>query len=162
MTSVPTSHLEEAVKLEADAYVDLFEIGLQGGGGTVYFKADNTVEWQGNTYEGIAIKMSQVSTQIDGSVSRPTLQIVNPEGAFSIFVVRGYLNKATIVRHRVLKQHIDGNDNIEIRQIWGVGRVSSLDKNQITLELKSYLDGPNALVPNRVFKPPEFPQVSLL
>lgn len=158
--TVPISHLQEAVKLEADAYVDLFEIALKPSG-FAYIKADDTVSWRGNTYEGLPVKMTQVSAQVDGSVSRPNLQIANPAGMFSIFVVQGYLNNAVVRRHRVLRTDLLANNNISLDQLWIVGRVTSLDKNQITLELRSYLDGPLAVVPNRTFCPPDFPQCSL-
>jgi phage-related protein len=158
---VPESHVEDAQKLEADAYVDLFQITLSDKSTKIYLKADNDVTWQGDLYEGTGIQLTGVASYSDGETSRPKLTIYNPEGVYSYIVDQGLLDNANIVRIRVLKEHLDADQPIDRRQQWRVSRVANLRKNAIALELRDMLDGQFFLTPGRMFIPPEFPQVSL-
>lgn len=158
--TVPASHLAEAQKLSADGLVDLFEIHLNPSG-ILNLKLDNTVTWQGKTWEGTGIKMGTTSKSAGDEASRPTMQILNYNGLFSSFVQQGVFEKAMIFRYRVLKQHIDADANIFHRQFWIVSRVAGLKKEGIQLELRAPTDGPFFVVPARMFIPPEFPTVSV-
>ena len=160
MTDIPASHAQDALKLTADAYVDLFEITLRPSG-KLYLKSNNDIEWQGKTWEGIALQLTGVFQNSGEESSRPRLNIVNPAGIFSAFIANNAIDRATINRYRVLKAHIDANTNIYRRQTWTVGRVASLNSKMIGLELRELSDGPNVLLPARVFAPPDFPVVSL-
>lgn len=157
----PIQHIEDSKKLTADAYVDLFEIVLAGGGTKLYLKMNKSVDWQGNTYEGTGIKIEGVGTYSDDEVARPKLTIFNPENVFSYLVDQGLLENAKVVRIRLLKEHLDDNLPIYRRQQWFVKRVASVRRGFIGLELRDMLDGQNFLTPGRMFIPPEFPMVSL-
>lgn len=157
----PLQHIEDSKKLTADAYIDLFEIVLAGGGTKLYLKMNHSVDWQGNTYEGTGIKIEGVGTYADDEVARPKLTIFNPENVFSYLVDQGLLENAKVVRIRVLKEHIDDDLPIYRRQQWFVKRVASVRRGFIGLELRDMLDGQNFLTPGRMFIPPEFPMVSL-
>src|SRR3546814_6094794 len=61
--------------LEADGEVYLYEISPSEGAGTVRIKADNTVTWRGNDYEGLPLKWEGESYSSDGTVARPTITI---------------------------------------------------------------------------------------
>jgi len=159
--SNPEEHIVDSKKLDADAYVDLFQITLNDKSTSVYLKDNNDVTWQGNLYEGTGIKIEGVATYSDDQTSRPTLSLYNPAGVYSSLVDKGLLDNATIVRTRVLKQHIDNDQPISRSQQWRVSRVASLRSNFISLELRDMLDGQFFLTPGRMFIPPEFPQVSL-
>lgn len=156
----PVSHVDEAVKLQADGYVDLFEAQLNPSG-IVRFKNDNQVSWQGHTYEALALQLGGVEMNGSDEESRPTLTIVNPKGMFSSFVLTGYLDKATIIRRRVLKQHIDSDTNLSVTRTWWVGRIAALNSQRISMELRDMTEGPNFLVPARLFMPPDFPVVTI-
>lgn len=158
--SVPTSHLEEAQKLSADGLVDLFEIHLNPSG-VLYLKLNETITWQGKTFEGLGIKMGSVTKSAGEQVSRPTLQILNYNGLFSSFVQQGVFEKAVVYRYRVLKEHLDADYNIFQREFWVISRVSGLGKDGIQCELRSPSDGPFFVLPARMYIPPEFPSVSL-
>ena len=160
MTSYPASHVEDSLKLIADGIVDLFQIQLVEGG-TVYIKNNNTVTYLGNTYEGIAVKLSGVGNSSGDDKARPSLDVANPEGVFSALVGQGKLEGAVVVRIRVLYTHLINNTNINMQQSWTVNKVSSLNRSSISLELRNTLDGSYFKLPARVFAPPEFPMVSL-
>lgn len=160
MSDAPVSHQQDAQKLIADAYVDLFEITLRPSG-KMYLKNNNDVVWNGHTWEGIALQLTGVSQSAGEEISRPKLAVVNPEGIFSAHIVQGKVDRATVSRYRVLKQHIDSNTAIYKRQTWIVSRILSLHSKAVQLELRELSDGPRVILPARVFAPPEFPVVSL-
>jgi len=158
---VPIEHIQDSKELEADAYVDLFEIILSDKVTKIYLKKDKDVDWQGHTYEGTGIKIEGVGTYADDEVARPKLTLFNPEGVFSSIVNQGLLDNATVVRIRVLKQHIIDDVPVYRRSQWRVSRVGSMVKPTIGLELRDMLDGQNFQTPGRMFIPPDFPTVSL-
>jgi phage-related protein len=161
MTELPDEQIADASKLTADGIVELFHIILQDGS-HLYLKADDTVTWQGHTWEGIGIKMGGISNSSDaGEVSRPQLVVANPAGAFSSFVVTKKLDRAEVMRLRVLRTHILANQNIFSQQSWKVMRVLSLNRQTIAVELRGQMDGPNFMTPARMYMPPEFPTVTL-
>lgn len=158
---VPLEHVEDSKKLDADAYVELFEITLSDNSTKICLKLNHTVTWQGNRYEGTGIKIEGVASYADDEVSRPKLTLFNPEGIYSYLIDGGYLDNAKVIRYRVLKTHIDQDLPIFRSQQWRVNRVASLTKNYVALELRDMLDGQHFLTPGRMFIPPEFPMVSL-
>jgi phage-related protein len=161
MTAVPQSHIDDAHSPVAAGIVELFHVILNDGS-NLYLKPNNTVTWCGNTYEGIGIQISGVMSGSDATnISRPSLVVANALGAFSSFVVQGKLNRAQVMRYRVLDTDIATNNFIFVRQSWKVWRVMSMNKTSITMELRSQLDLPALTVPARQFLPPDFPSVTL-
>lgn len=161
-TSAPVSHLEEAQKLTADGLVDLYTISLKNDPVIFRFKNDDTLSWQGNTYEGMACRSSGDTRSSDGEESRPTLQVMNPLGIFNRAAIEGKLDLATVIRRRVLRQHVLDNVNIYEQRMWYIGRIRELISGQsITFELRNMTEGANFQIPCRMFIPPEFPLVSL-
>lgn len=150
----------DAHKLHADAVVFLYHIILRDGS-HLRLKPDNDVVWQGYTWEGVGIKMGGVSNSADaGEKSRPNLVITNPAGVFSSFVVNKKLDRAEVIRLRVLKAHLDANLPIFTQQSWRVMKPTGVNEQVITLELRSQLDGPHFITPARMFIAPEFPTVT--
>lgn len=161
-TNTPVTHLEEAQKLTADALVDLYTVILKSDPIIFRFKADDTVSWQGQTYEGMACRMTGDSRSSDGEESRPTLQVMNPLGIFNSAAVQGKLDLATVIRRRALRQHVLDNVGIYEQRMWYVGRIRELISGQsITFELRNMTEGANFQIPCRMYIPPEFPMVSL-
>ena len=159
--SLPQEQIEDVHKLKADSLVELFHIILSDGS-HLYLKANNTVTWQGITWEGIGMKMGGVANSSDASeAARPNLVIVNPMGVFSSFVAARKIDRAEVMRLRVLGQHITENRNLYSQQSWRVMRITSLTEQAITMELRGQLDGPNFVCPARCYLPPEFPTVTI-
>lgn len=162
-TSAPVSHLQEAQKLTADAPVDFYTLTLKNDPVIFRFKSDETVTWQGYEYEGMAVKITGDTQNSDGEESRPTIQILNPFGIFNRAAMEGKIDRATLTRRRVLKQHVVSNSNIYQQRMWYVGRVRELISGQtITLELRNMTEGANFQIPVRSYMPSEgFPMVTL-
>lgn len=158
---VPGQHVEDAQKLEADAYIELFEITLADKVTKLYLKLNKTGTWQGNTYEGYALKLDGVGKFANDEVARPKLSLYNPNGIYSSLVDSGQLDAATIVRYRLLKYDYDHNRPIYRRQQWKVSRVLGITSGVINLELRDLMDGQNFSVPGRMFIPPDFPTVGI-
>ena len=158
---VPLEHMEDAQKLEADAYIDLFQIVLSDKQTKLYLKMSHDVTWQGNHYEGTGIKIDGVATYASEEVSRPKLTLFNPEGVYSSLVDDGLLDGAKVVRYRVLKADIDNDRPIYRVQQWKVSRIADLRVGSIVVELRDLMDGQTFMVPYRMFIPPDFPTVSI-
>jgi len=134
----PQTHLAESQKLEADALVDLFEIYIKNSSVVIRVKADNTVTWRGNTYEGVALKLSGDTRTADAEEARPSLRIFNPEGIFNTFVFDGTLDMATVIRKRVLRTHLESNVNIFQQRMWYIHRITEVVTNShLTVELRN-------------------------
>ena len=157
----PREHYEDSHKLQADGIVYLYQIIMDNGLTTIYLKQDNDVEWQGQSYEGTGVDLTGVGAYADDTLSRPKMAIFNPNGAYSYLVDQGLLEGATVVRYQVLKQHLDLDLPIFVRQQWKLSRVVSVKLNLITVELRDMLDGQVFTTPARMYIPPEFPTVSL-
>jgi phage-related protein len=159
--TLPISHLEDSVKLEADALVSLWEIQLANSPARIYLRYGPTVTWQSKTFSGSVIVMSGEGDYSGEEVARPTLTFRNPDGAFSNFAATGALERSIVVRYEVLQAHLLANLNIYQRRIWMLSRPTVLTKEQIQVELRGLTDIPNFEVPVRMFMPPEFPFVSV-
>lgn len=158
--AVPQEHLDDAQKLQADGYVELFTMVLLDSA-IVRFKANNTVTWQGNDYEGIPCALTNAGKASSEKNIRPKLVIANPLGVFSKPIQDGVVDGAIVTRTRILKEHLDADLNIFRNQSWAVRHVTARNQQRIELELRDQLDGQFFLVPGRMFIPPEFQQVTL-
>ncbi len=157
---LPESHRLENEKLVADGYVQLFEIKLRDGS-YLTIKDKNSVYWQETHWTGIPIIFEGWQTASSDSLSRPSLRIANPEGAFSTFIRDGLLIRAKVTRFLVLYDDILNDRNIYQSKSWVVWNNPQLTENIISLELRNPLDGVNFNVPARMYIPPEFPSVQL-
>ncbi len=164
MSNAPQTHLEEGQKLTADALVDLFEMTLINGS-FVRFRdgpPGGTTTYGGKVYEHIPLKFSGMSQSADEEKSRPTLTAFNPSGIWNKYAKQGLFEKGSVINYRVLRAHLDANVQIFATRIWYIGRVPSTVANQgLTIELRSLGDGPQQLIPVRMYAPPEFPFVTL-
>lgn len=159
MTTAPTTHVTEALKLSADAIVALWEVRLKGVSTIVRFRDGPTVTWQGHTYDSMACMISGESANSDGQNARPTLTVINPQNVFGPFASAGYFDLATVIRKEVLQADLLANANIYQQRIWIIGRPTSVKNPSMQFELRSSIDIPGFTVPNRYYTTPEFPFV---
>lgn len=161
--SVPASHLEEALKPEADVEIELFEMRLRGGA-IYYFRDGPTITWQGNTYEFFPCKLSGWEPVSGDQDNRPTFVMFNgleeEENLFGPLAEQGYLDLATLYRRSVLQDNLLNDVNVYQQKLWLMSPKAATDR-MIQFELRSPLDIPNFKTPFRIFSPPEFPVVSL-
>lgn len=167
--TVPVEHIDDALKLDADAYVNLFEIQLYPSG-VMYMCPERDITWQGNDYKVWGMRLTGVSTNADDQTARPKLSLANftyddqgepVKGIFSSLNAQEAVEGATIIRRRVLKTNAENNVNVKQEQRWKVSRVASERPDLVVLELRNTLDGPRFTLPARKFNPPEFSQVKL-
>jgi len=158
---VPAEQFADAKKLEADAYVDLFEIILNDKATKIRIKLNDDRNWQGHDYTGTGVRIEGVGSYADDQTSRPTFTLANPASVFSAPVGDGLLENGVVIRYRILKVHLDADLPIYRRQQWRISRVATVKSGFIGLELRDMLDGQQFLVPGRMFIPPDFPAVSL-
>ena len=157
---VPEKHREENLKLTADAYVDLFHIQLRDGS-NLYLKTGDPIRWSGNDWEAIPLSFSGYEIKADGQASRPTLQVANPNGVWSRFVLDGSLEKAYLYRYRVLRRDLDADRPVYQLMMWIIWNCTSITKDYMTFECRNPTDGNNFYVPARQYMPPEFPVVDI-
>lgn len=160
--TAPLSHLQDSLKLTGDGRVHLFELRLPQYSTVFRFKNNNTVTWQGHTYEGLPCQLQGDGQHADEQEARPTLRVMNPLGLFNDAVLSGKLYRAILTRRAVLLQHLNSNVNIFQQRMWYVERPKEMVSGQfVSLDLRSMTEGPNFSVPARQFLPPEFPLVTV-
>ncbi|MGH6971258.1 MAG: hypothetical protein ACREEQ_06570, partial [Caulobacteraceae bacterium] len=90
-SNAPIEHVEDALTLNGDAYIDLFEVSLKSTPPvTVRFWNGPTRTWQGNQYEGLACQMQGEARDSQGKAARPTLTVHNPTNIFGPYATLGY------------------------------------------------------------------------
>lgn len=156
---IPDEHKEENLKLSADAYVDLFHIQLKDNS-NLYLKTGDNVRWMGHDWQSLPINLTGVEVSGGEKISRPSLEVVNPEGVFSRFVIDGLLDKAYLYRYRVLRRDLDADRPVYQMLMWFIWQCSSITKHYMKFELRNPMDGNNFYVPARQYLPPEFPSVT--
>lgn len=161
--SAPLDHLYEGEKLTADALVDLFQITLRDRQTIFRFRDGPSTTWQGHVYEGLACLLSGDERTAEGEESRPNLRLLNPVGVFNKPIREGLVERAIVIRRRLLRQHVENDVNIFEQRMWYVGRIRELISGQsLTLELRNMSEGPNYQIPVRMYTPDAgFPFVSL-
>lgn len=162
-SDLPDTHVADAFSLSPDALVDLFVIQLnQNGGNTMLcFTAKQQVTWQGMTFESIPVTLMGEGVNTNGEWIRPKFSVANPDGVFSTFVAQGKLDGAVITRYRVNKADLDANVARYSMNVWRQSKTLNMNKQTVTFELRTPLDGPQFFLPARAFYPPEYPHVSL-
>lgn len=175
-SSVPSEHLEDAQKLIADGIVQLYEIKLINNT-YLYFKADNSVRWNGNDWLGLPVLFEGYSSAQGDSYARPTLSIANPDyineqdgnarSSLSSLVLPtkeypyGLLNRAIVNRYIVLYDDLINDRPIYQKKTWVIWFIKTINRNMIQVELRNPMDGVNFDVPARMYIPPEFPFVTI-
>ena len=159
----PQTHLEQALQLTADQYVDLIKIEALAseGGAVLHLKADDDAWWQGQLWEGMSIKISGIVRSAEEKVSRPTLATQNPDGLFSAPIRNRALHGATVTLYRVLSSDLVNNRNVALIRSWWIARIVQLNRVAAIFELREQLDGPHFVFPPRSFTPPDFPSVRI-
>lgn len=167
--SVPSSHVSEGLKLTADGEVVFWEIALKnvpdGGTAVVRFRdgpMGQTTSWNRKTWEHLSCKLSGQRRSSEDEKNRPTLRLMNPVGVFNDAAFNGRFDGAVLQKFTVLRTHLDAGLAISNNEIFFIGRVKDLVTGQsISFELRSLSDGPDHLIPARMFTPPDFPFVTL-
>lgn len=162
MSSIPQSHVEDALKLTGDGKVSLFEM-TPTSGGTLYFTPDSPVTWRDNDYEGIpcAVTGEEMSTEKSPTprltIGQENLDLLPFKGLIN----DGHLDGATLVRKEVLVDDLLNNRNVFRRTVWRIKRPDSYSRSKISLVLATYSTAHNQTVPFRQYLPPAFPWVDL-
>lgn len=159
---LPASHVANALTLEADGEVWLYDLSPLAGG-TIHFKSDDDFTWRGTLYEGIPCALSGEEFDTD-KLPQPRLRIGQEDLdllPFKGLISEGYLEGATLVRHKVLVQDLVNNLDVKQSTYFRVKRVESYSRSQISLTLASYSVAVKQTLPFRQYIPPDFPWVDL-
>lgn len=161
-TDVPISHQFDAYELESKGYRNFFKIELHNEQGTVmYLTPYDSCEWLDQAWESIPCELTGFEQNSTSEQSRPKFAVANPNGMFSLWVERGAIDGARLTRYQVLVSDFEAGVKAYSKRVWVVSKVMSLNLNNLVVELRSTLDGPNFMLPARSFYPPDFPNVSL-
>ena len=178
--------------LTPDTLIDLYEIdfsnlqinfemiedlyGVNIGADTVYrfcpmINGTNPVIWQGKSYQPLPVKMEGFEQKADGTLSRPTLTIANPNGLFSKIVHSNKdFSNSKVTRKRTYARFLD-DENFQGRNKdegqgnpfgkadsgshlpndeYFINKKSNENEQYIEFELVSVLELENSPVPARV------------
>lgn len=167
--TTPASHVDEGLKLTADGEVVLYEIALMnvpaGAAAVIRFRdgpMGASTTWNGKTWDHLACQFTGYSRSSEDEKNRPTLRLMNPVGIFNDAAFQGRFDGAILQKFTVLRDHLERGLVIANNEIWFIGRVKDMISAQsISLELRALSDGPDQLIPARMFIPPDFPFVAL-
>lgn len=163
MTNIPIEHVEDAQLLVADGEVDLFQLSPIDGSGTIFFKGDNAITWQGDLYEGLPIKFNGLKKSVDTTMA-PKLVVGDQNidlSAFKPLVYDGYLDGALLVHVHLLLDNLINDRNIRELHFYRVKRVENYNRLQISMQLATASDALGFTLPFRAYQPPAFPSVTL-
>lgn len=161
--AVPSNHIADALKLQSDGKLHLFEV-YPVNGGSIFIKSDNPVTWLGNDYEGVPCVVSGETKSNDGSTPTPRMVIGQEDMdllPFKGLINDGWLDGATIIRKKVLLDDLLANRDIKEVTNFRVKRVESYSRTKISLVLASFSAALSQTVPFRQYVPPDFPWVDL-
>ena len=162
MSTIPSSHISDAYKLEADGKIHLYELTPSIGSGVIRFKNDYDVNWQGNLFTGLPMQVDGETYTAQGTSPQPSLVIGQPDidlSAFKPLIWSGGLDNARIVRYKVLLDDILNNRNIRESQVFRVKRIDGYSSSQIKLSLAVFSPSGPSTLPFRQYTPPDFPFV---
>jgi lambda family phage minor tail protein L len=160
--ATPLTHVEESLKLTADALVDVFELHIKNSETVIMFTNHPDITWRGNDYDQVGCSLSGSSRSSDAEESRPTLTIQDLGGVFTPFIKAKTLDYATLVRKRVLRKHLEANLAISQTRMWLISRPKEwVPGEAISFELRNMTEGANFMIPVRQYYPPEFPFVRI-
>lgn len=162
VSSIPIEHVKDAHKLNADGLVDLFQLTPNDGSGTIFFKGDNPVTWQGDNYEGLPISFAGLKQSTDGSALQPKLTIGDGTVNLSPFkplVYDGYLDGGLVLHIEVLLDNLINDRNIRRERLYRVKRVPSYGILTVEMQLATASDALGYTLPHRQYYPPAFPAV---
>jgi phage-related protein len=162
VSSLPQSHIEDALKLTADGKISLFELTPLSGG-TIYFTQDADVTWRGQLYEGLPC---QVSGEESSTEKSPTPRMTIGQENLDLLPFKGLINDghldgATLIRKKVLVEDMKADLNVYERTVWRIKRPDSYSRTKISLVLATYSTAHNQTLPFRQYIPPSFPWVDL-
>lgn len=164
MIGIPTTHIDDAHKLDADGFVELYEVVPAIGSGTFRFSPDSDKTWRGNLYVGLPASLTGLEVSAENGVSTPRLIIGAPNLDLSMFkplVFDGSLDGGTFTRYRVLLLDLLANNLIRETTIYEIRQVVLYTRTQLTLKLALPSDGLGFTLPNRQYLAPDFPSVLL-
>ena len=164
MTGIPTNHIEDAHKLQADGVIELYEIVPAIGSGTFRFKNEADATWRGNLYAGLPVNFTNQEISAEHGIQPPKIMIGAPNLDLSMFkplVHSGALDGGTLTKLRVLLTDLVEDNLIRETMVYQIRQVTGYVRNQITLQLALPSDGVGFTLPNRQYLPPDFPTVRL-
>ena len=157
--NLPSKHIEDYQKLDADSIVELWEAQPLGGG-IIRFKANENLTWLGYEYTGLPLKFDGSQNSADEKASRPNLVLGQQNSLFTPFLYQGALDGAVLRKYKVLGTDITNDTDIKVVETWLISQVVSYTPDGVTLKLRRLSDGPSFVVPARQYIQPEFPNVS--
>jgi phage-related protein len=163
MSTLPQSHVEDALKLVSDGKVKLYQI-FPLSGGTIYLKSDVDFTYLGITYEGIPVNITGEKSSADTSTPTPRMTIGQENLdllPFKGLINDGYLDGAKIVRHKVLLSDMLNQVNAKQTDVFRVKRVEGYSRTKISLLLSTLSGATNQSYPFRQYTPPAFPWVEV-
>lgn len=163
VNAIPTEHIVDAHKLDADGALDLFELTPSSGSGTIRFKDGNDFTWRGNLYTGVPLAFSGDEISSERS-SLPRLVIGQENVDLSIFkplIFDGSLDGAIVTRIHILLDNLINNRLIREVFLYRVKRLENYNVVQVTMQLASLSDSLGFAMPYRGYYPPAFPAVQI-
>lgn len=151
----------QALSLNPNPVVELFEITLVNGQGVFRFAPKEDTLFQGENFEQYIISIEGVGTNAVGENIRPTLTVLNPLGGMLTSKVKdGLLENARVQRYLIVEVADSTFQQISV-YTWYVSQIKTINRQYIVLELRTASDYPSCQLPPNRYYPPEYPRVIL-
>lgn len=159
---IPISQQFDAFELESRGLREFFKVELlTDAPTTLYLTPHVKTQWLDQVWEEVPCKMTDTAQNSNGEMNRPKFAVVNPQGLFSLWIEAGLTEGALLTRYRILLSDLEAGVAAYTKSVWIISKVLSLNKDMVTFECRSTLDGAGYELPARTFYPPDFPHVSL-
>jgi phage-related protein len=128
-------------------------------GSPIYFRLTDgaTIVWRGENWINSPFLIVGFKQDSSGEVSRPKLNLPNPDGALTVYVSNRILEGAEVIEYRVMPDELV--QETYTRRVFNLSHVVSLTEHMITAELRMPSDGNHIVFPPRRFAQPEFSSV---
>jgi len=166
MSTIPTSHKEDSLKLNPQQFIELYDITLingtkiRGHSGREYLWHPTDASAEPWVFSPTFIKVSGVKRTSGEQRIRPTLTIGNPLDVFHVPVAEGHLEGAKVVRYKIKPANLEADPPVSEKNTWYIAQITGLGE-LITAEMRSLSDRQEGQIPARQFLKPEFPSVTI-
>ena len=161
MTTSLGRHSEQH-ELTASEYIQLLKIHIETDSDPLIklYCVNQDLTWDDLFWSKVPFVVSGIGQKGAGERTRPKLVLPNPEGIYSPYIQKGFLEGALVTYHRLHPDSLETGFSDETYEFY-ISRIVESNNQYINVQLNHLTDGNRFKLPSRRFIQPEFSQVRL-